>query len=98
MEQEMLLPKGSGEEVSLQVATETPAQKLRKTPEPGTAERRNYDRIRQQEHRERKAAKKQIESLKYTSKLELTKKEALELLAERIRNPHVREVCYDLAT
>jgi predicted phage terminase large subunit-like protein len=74
----------------------SPAQKLHKTPtDPDGL--REYNRVKQQESRERKTAKKAVESLKHTSKLEVTKKDALEILAQRVHNPHVREVCYELA-
>src|SRR6266436_2085385 len=52
---------------------------------------------RAKKSRDKKAAKKQIEGLKYNSKVEVTKADALELLSERIQNEHVREVCYESA-
>src|SRR6266853_1290187 len=73
----------------------SPADKLRKVPSnPDSV--REYNRVKQQESRERKTAKKAVESLKFTSRLEVTKNDALELLG-RVHNPHVREVCYGLA-
>src|SRR6266403_449506 len=52
---------------------------------------------RAKKSRDKKNAKKQAEGLKYNSKVEVTKQDALELLGERIQNDHVREVAYDLA-
>jgi predicted phage terminase large subunit-like protein len=62
-----------------------------------TPEKKEYNRVKQIESRQRKADKRAVESLKYTSKVEVSKPEALELLSQRIQNEHVREVCYDLA-
>jgi len=45
-----------------------------------------YNRLTNRLHAQRKADKKAIESLKYNSKLEVTKADALELLAQRIQN------------
>jgi phosphoserine phosphatase len=98
MEQDTSVP---GEVVATQVTVDqielSPAQKLRKTPAAGTDAYREYNRQQQQESRQRKAQKKSVEGLKYTSKLEVTKSEALELLANRVHNEHVREVAYRLA-
>jgi hypothetical protein len=74
-----------------------PAQKLRKVPPKGTPQRTEYERVTRQSRRERTAAKKSAEGLKYNSKIEVTKADALELLGQRIQNDHVREVAYDLA-
>ena len=63
----------------------------------GTPERQEYERTQKAIQRERLAEKKQLEGLKYNAKVTVTKADALELLAQRIANPHVREVCYDLA-
>jgi predicted phage terminase large subunit-like protein len=56
------------------------------------AERKAY----QVQIQDKSRAKKKAQSFVYTSKLVATKSEALELLEQRIVNPHVREVCYDL--
>src|SRR5467141_1215250 len=83
--------------VEIATSPVSPAEKLRtKKPTDGPA-LTEYNRIHQQTSRQRKADKKAIESLKYNSKLEVTKADALELLAQRIQNDHVREVAYDLA-
>jgi len=63
----------------------------------GTPERQEYERTHKAIQRERIAEKKHVEGLKYNSKVAVTKADALELLAQRITNPHVRELCYDLA-
>jgi hypothetical protein len=77
---------------------ETPAEKLRTTKKPTDGPAlTEYNRIHQQTSRQRKADKKAVESLKYNSKIEVTKADALELLAQRIQNSHVAEVAYDLA-
>src|SRR6266700_1236890 len=52
---------------------------------------------RAKKSRDKKAAKKQIEGLKYNSRVEVTKADALELLSHRIQNDHVRGVCYESA-
>src|SRR6266481_546848 len=52
---------------------------------------------RAKKSRDKKNEKKQIEGLKYNSRVEVTKADALELLSQRISNDHVREVAYDLA-
>src|SRR5258708_9802880 len=72
-------------------------EKLRKAPPKGTPQRTEYERVTRQGRRVRTAAKKSAEGLKYNSKVELTKADALELLGQRIQNDHVREVAYDLA-
>jgi hypothetical protein len=64
---------------------------------PQQGDLREYNSQTQKRSRANKAAKKSAESLKYNSKLEVTKADALELLAQRIQNEHVREVCYELA-
>lgn len=74
-----------------------PAQKLRKVPPKGTPQRTEYERVTRQGRRERTAAKKSAEGLKYNSKVKVTKADALELLGQRIQNDHVCEVAYDLA-
>src|SRR5258707_9756999 len=68
----------------------------KKTPAPGTPERKSYDRVRKQESRERQKQSKQAESYKYTSTNIPTKPEAIEVLGQRIQNLHVVDVCYDL--
>jgi hypothetical protein len=50
----------------------------------------------QNQIQDKSRAKKKAQSFVYNSKLAATKSEALELLEQRILNPHVREVCYDL--
>jgi len=59
--------------------------------------RREDQNRRSKKSRDKKNAKKQAEGLKYNSKVEVSKQDALELLGERIQNDHVREVAYDLA-
>ncbi len=92
MTDEIALPEGGMELVS--PAVETPAEKLRRTPTPGTQERTEYDRLAQQRSRQRRADRQSVESLKFTSKIEVTKSDALELLAQRIRNRQVCETAY----
>ncbi len=52
---------------------------------------------RAKKSRDKKNAKKQVEGLKYNSKVEVSKQDALELLGERVQNDHIRDVVYDLA-
>src|SRR5882762_1536447 len=59
--------------------------------------RREDQNRRSKKSRDKKNAKKQIEGLKYNSKVEVSKQDALELLGERVQNDHVRDVVYDLA-
>jgi len=83
--------------VEIATSPVSPAETLRtKKPTDGPA-LTEYNRIHQQTSRQRKADKRAVESLKYNSKIEVTKADALELLAQRIQNDHIREVAYDLA-
>lgn len=61
-----------------------------------TPEKKEYNRIKQQESRERKAQRESAESAKYASKTLPTKSEAKEYLRTRIQNEHVVDTCYDL--
>ena len=72
-----------------------PAEKLRQKPTGGD-ESKNYNRIKAQESRDRKAAKKSAEDAKFGSKIVPTKSEAKEYLASRISNEHVIDTCYSL--
>jgi hypothetical protein len=74
----------------------TEAQAEAKLPATGTPERKEYQRIKQQECRERKAQKESAESAKYSSKTLPTKSEAKEYLRTRIQNEHVVDTCYNL--
>lgn len=95
MEQETVAIGVSEPEIASQQINNAvdPAQKLRQKP---ILELREYNRLAAQKSRDKKAAKKAIESLKYDSKIEAKKDEALELLSQRIQNEHVRNVCFDL--
>jgi hypothetical protein len=70
--------------------------KLRKKPEAGTPERREYERVHKTHQREVAKQKKSAESAKYTSNVVPSKAEAKEYLASRIPNQHVIDTCYDL--
>src|SRR6266478_2818073 len=87
----------SGEAVNTQVETVEIQSAPKKIKDLSPEERTEYERVGRAERRKRTAAKKQVEGLKYNSKIEVTKADALELLAQRIQNDHVREVTYDLA-
>jgi hypothetical protein len=63
--------------------------------EPGSDQRRAYNNAAAKKSRDNKAAKKSAESLKYNSKVKVSKQDALEQLAQRIQNPHVVDVAYD---
>jgi len=76
----------------LETKAETPALS-----EEEDRKRKEDQNRRAKKSRDKKAAKKQVEGLKYNSKVEVAKADALELLGERIQNDHVREVAYTLA-
>jgi hypothetical protein len=90
-------PDVAATQVTVDLIEVTPAQKLRKTPAAGTDAYREYNRQQQRKSRRGKAERKQVEGLKYDSKLTVTKAEALELLAQRVHNEHIRNVAYECA-
>ena len=84
----------SGEAVTTQVETVEIQPAPKKIKDLSPEERTEYERISRAERRKRTAAKKQVEGLKYNSRVEVTKADALELLAQRVQNEHVRETVY----
>jgi hypothetical protein len=74
-----------------------PAEKKKKIKDFSPEERKQYNNATAAKSRQKKAAKNRVEGLKYNSRVEVTKADALELLAQRIQNDHVREVAYELA-
>src|ERR1700676_3447741 len=83
-------------EAMIDIAEVQPAPKKKASGEPGSEERKKYNRVKQTESRERAKQKKSAESAKYTSSVIPTKAEAKEYLATRIVNQHVIDTCYDL--
>ena len=60
-------------------------------------ENKKYQNLRAIKSRSAKKAREKAVNYKWNSTSELTRSEGLEILSTRITNPHVREVCYDLA-
>jgi hypothetical protein len=60
-------------------------------------ENKRYQNLRAIKSRSAKKAREKAVNYKWNSTSELTRREGLEILSTRITNPHVREVCYDLA-
>jgi hypothetical protein len=67
-----------------------------KRPSRGTPEFKNYEAAAQGRSRGKKRGEQEKKDAKYNSRTALTKSEALEVIADRVLNSHVRDVVYEL--
>lgn len=94
-ESEVILPEGGAVEVSSVAQEAAPKKRIKDmTPE----EKKLYNREAQKKSRPKQKERKQAASFVYDSDTLPTKPEAKKILADRgLRNPHVIDVCYELA-